>query len=144
MKKKISTIIFGLRNILAHAEQTDFHLFIAKNLGIKDHQKSKTIKNLILQYALGEISTELLINWLIKESELPVQALDLIRLWNKILLGVPEGTSSLLKSLKKNIVHLLLPIPIHSTSSGPTDTSINNLAYQVSYPIGWTVFFTVI
>src|SRR5690625_6798982 len=101
MKKKISTIIFGLRNILAHAEQTDFHLFIAKNLGIKDHQKSKTIKNLILQYELGEISTELLINGLIKESELAVQALDLIRLWNKVLLGVPEVSPSLLESLKR-------------------------------------------
>ena len=101
MKKKISTIIFDLRNILLQSIQADIQLFIAEKLGIKDQEKLHIIKDCISQYELGEISTELLINGLIKESELPVQALDLIRLWNKILLGVPEGTPSLLKSLKK-------------------------------------------
>lgn len=101
MKKKISTIIFDLRNILLQSIQADIQLFIAEKLGIKDQEKLHIIKDCISQYELGEISTELFLNGLMKESNLTVQALDLIRLWNQNLRGIPEEIPPMLQNLKR-------------------------------------------
>src|SRR5699024_8879673 len=108
MKKKISTIIFDLGNVLLDIELMNFHQKALEIMGINEAGKLRKIEELMLRYELGKINTEVFINGLIRESVRPIQARELIKAWNSILIEMPSHIPLLLLDLRQQYKIYLL------------------------------------
>lgn len=106
MKDTIHNLLFDLGNVLVDIDVEGAHQRLGRLLK-KDADRG-AIEKALLDYECGRISTDLFINAFLRQSELHVQALDVIEAWNSMILGAPAHRLDMLKRLKgKYPVYLL-------------------------------------
>ena len=66
------------------------------------------IQRILLDYECGKVSTDILINSVISQSQPNVQALDVIEAWNSMLIGIPHYRLDMLKKLRESYSVYLL------------------------------------
>lgn len=100
MKKTTPTIIFDFGNVLIDLDSSRFYKNVEQLLSLESPEEWDTLREWMLRYETGSISTDLFINKLIKISPQSVQARDIIQVWNSMLIGIRPETLELLKALK--------------------------------------------
>ncbi|HJW29429.1 MAG TPA: HAD-IA family hydrolase, partial [Saprospiraceae bacterium] len=65
-------------------------------------------KSAMIKYETGAISTEIFINALLSQCPHTIQALDIIQVWNSMLIGIPGHRLELLLALRKSYSVYLL------------------------------------
>ena len=93
----IKNIIFDLGNVLFLLDYPRWHRQMAELL---DPRQLSDLYPLINKFDTGKISTSLFINGVLSFCDHTRQALDVIRAWNSMLVGMPAENFELLDALK--------------------------------------------
>ena len=74
----------------------------------KEEAWKKEFFELMKKYEVGQISTELFINGVLKNAKKKKQALDVIEAWNSMLVGIPQYRLIMLEALREKYNVVLL------------------------------------
>lgn len=106
MKNKIKNLLFDLGNVIIDIDID----------GVKERLQSMLrtdadvamIQKALIDYECGRISTEIFINHILRQSDRKFQAIDVIEMWNGMLIGIPRYRLIMLEMLRLNYnVYLL-------------------------------------
>src|SRR5690606_6656973 len=100
MEKNISTIIFDFGNVLIDLDIPGFYKRMKQLTGLSKNEDVSTMVEISKSYEQGKLSTELFINQIIKSSRHSIQAREIIKTWNSMLIGIRPEVLALLKDLK--------------------------------------------
>jgi putative hydrolase of the HAD superfamily len=99
MGNNIRSLLFDLGNVLVDIDIDGAHERLNQLLRI-DAQRP-VIEKAFIDYECGRITTDIFINTLLSQSELKVQALDIIEAWNSMIVGIPDYRVEMLRQLRK-------------------------------------------
>lgn len=103
----IKNIIFDLGNVLVPID-TDRPRKALLNILRNPLINAPKLMKLVTRYEVGEISTSLFINGILRISKTDTQALDVIRAWNSVFLDIPAHSLDLLRSMRENYAVFIL------------------------------------
>ncbi|MFZ1676496.1 MAG: HAD family phosphatase [Saprospiraceae bacterium] len=104
--QKVQNLLFDLGNVIIDLD-IDKTFNELKSLFRSDADKS-IVDRIMIEYECGRVSTEIFINTLLSQSKRSVQALNIIEVWNAMLIGIPSYRLEMLRILKENFnVYLL-------------------------------------
>lgn len=107
---KISNLLFDFGNVLIDIdiEGAWERLSELRNPQLSKDQVETEVNQLTIKYEVGQISTDLFINGMLKYARKDVQAIDVIEAWNSMLIGIPVYRLSMLEQLREayNVVLL--------------------------------------
>ncbi len=98
MKSDILNLLFDLGNVIVDIDIPGAHQRL--NQLLRPDAQQDLIQKVLQDYECGRISTDLFINGLISQSHRDVQALDIIEVWNSILIGAPKHRLKMLEDMK--------------------------------------------
>jgi FMN phosphatase YigB (HAD superfamily) len=106
MKNKIKNLLFDLGNVIIDIDIAGAQERL-KSMLRKDADMAM-IQKALVDYECGQISTEIFINHILRQSERKYQAVDVIEAWNGMLIGIPHYRLTMLEMLRPNYnVYLL-------------------------------------
>ena len=106
-EQKTTTILFDLGNVVLDLDYSKTINGLKALLEIDYDPFDKKSNALFLKYGTGKISEDLFLNYLIRHARKGTQAIDLIRAWNAMLLGIRPETMDLLYELKARFTLLV-------------------------------------
>ncbi|WP_236974716.1 HAD-IA family hydrolase [Membranihabitans maritimus] len=101
MQKNVSVLIFDFGNVIIDIDMSKTFSKLSTLLDFDLNSLLTDKENLFIRYEMGLISTEAFLNDLIRRSNKPTQANEIVSIWNAILLGIPKERIDLLLELRK-------------------------------------------
>ncbi len=106
MKNKIKNLLFDLGNVIIDIDIEGAHQRMRSML--RDDANIEMVQKALIDYECGRISTEIFINHMLRQSDRKYQAIDVIEVWNGMLIGIPRYRLTMLEMLRpKYNVYLL-------------------------------------
>ncbi|HEY3386752.1 MAG TPA: HAD family phosphatase [Saprospiraceae bacterium] len=99
MNNKIRNLLFDLGNVIVEIDVDGAHDRLRKMYNA-DADES-VIEKAFLDYECGRISTTIFINALLKHCERRFQAIDIIEVWNSMIIGIPAHRLEMLLQLRE-------------------------------------------
>ncbi len=100
---KIKNLLFDLGNVLIDLDKALWKARLLEFFDVKSEDDvDPIIKQKMLEYERGDISTSLFINHMLRQAPRDRQALDVINTWNSILVGIKYNRIDVLDKLTEN------------------------------------------
>ena len=106
--REIKNLIFDLGNVIVDLDLETSEELLRQLTGISWLNANAADLEIFLDFECGRIEEALFLNYLIDRSQNKVQAIDLIKAWNAMLVDIPLQRLLMLKHLKKEYQVYLL------------------------------------
>ncbi len=106
VSKSIRHLLFDLGNVILDIDVDGAIDRLMQLSKVDGNQMS--IEKILLEYETGRVSTDIFINTILRESKAHVQAIDVIKAWNSMLIGIPSHRLEMLTLLRREYSVYLL------------------------------------